>query len=694
MDERERKDELLITRREALKLAGFTVAGATISMACGGAEALAASKEQKAELTASGSESQFFPNLFTPLSIGTFTVRNRILSTAHFTGFAKHGVPSEKHKNYWGSKAKGGIGLIITEVQPIHPTAGITPSMIQNYRDDIIPAFKPVVDEVHRYGAKLIAQVWHPGSSTLPYAVSELVSASDVPSKTYGGKPRPLAVDEIKALVKSYGKSAYRLRKAGLDGVEIHCAHKYLPQQFMSPLYNRRTDEYGGSEENRIRFPMEIIEAVRTEVGDDFTVGIRITADEFTEDGLQLKDMKRIVKMLTASGKLDYVNVSLDGPDIIAPMGRKHGAYVYLAEEIKKVVNMPVFCIGRITDPAMAESIILKERADMVGMTRANMADPELANKAKQGRADEIRTCIGLMLCWSRTNHPEGVTCALNPSVGNEETYKIVPAEVKKKVMVVGSGIAGMEAARVSAQRGHLVTLIEKENWLGGQLVIASKAPTREEMAKPIEYYKRHFEKLKVNVQLNTTVTKEMILQENPDTVIIATGGVPGTLDVPGGDSKHVVQGRDVLLGLVKPGRNVVVVGSEGGMEVWNTAEFIADQGNKVEVVLPYRESRKGVEMVTSYFLFDRLDGKHAEITVNTTVEKITGNAVIVSTRGKERLIEGVDSVVLCLGSTPNDDLLKAMERTAIDMIAVGQCRKVGKLADSVLEGLKAGLNV
>ena len=501
-EEREPKGEWLMNRREALKLAGFAVTGVTLGLPFGNSEGAVDFPTTRAQIS---------PNLFTPLRIGTFTVRNRILSTAHFTGFGERGLPSQRHKDYWGSKARGGIGLIITEVQPVHPTAGIGSSMILCYRDNVVEAFKPVVEEIHQAGARIIAQVWHPGKSTLVYSVKEVVSSSAIPSQAYGGRPRALKVEEIRELVRSYAEGAARMRKAGLDGVEIHCAHGYLPIQFMSPLQNIRTDEYGGSEENRIRFPLEVIKAVRQEVGDDFTVGIRITGDELTPGGLTLSDMKRITPQLVASGKLDYVNVSLGGGNVIAPMGTPHGAYVYLAEGIKEVVKVPVFCIGRIVDPTMAEEILTRKRADMVGMTRANMADPELAQKAKEGRLGEIRPCIGLMTCWSRTAHPEGITCGLNPSVGHEEKFRITPAGKKKRILVIGGGAAGMEAARVAAERGHSVTLYEKEAYLGGQLMIASKTTNRAEMKKPIDYYQNQLKRLGVRVHLGTAVTRETI---------------------------------------------------------------------------------------------------------------------------------------------------------------------------------------
>lgn len=689
-----RKEDRAYTRRQALKLAGFSVAGAAVTMTLGSIEKSYAATGNNSQNQKETFENQFYTNLFTPLTIGTITVRNRIMSTAHFTGFAKGGMPSDKHRQYWGSKAKGGIGLIMTEIQPVHPTAGIMPSLIHNYRDEIIPAFKPVVDEVHAHGGRLIAQLWHPGKSTLPFAVSELVSASAIRSRKYGGRPRALMVREIKNLVESYAQSAVRLRQAGLDGIEIHCAHNYLPQQFMSPIHNKRSDEYGGSENNRLRFPLEICQAVRRAVGNDFTIGIRISGDEFNYGGYDLSDMKRMIPKLVKAGTLDYVNVSHSGKDVIAPMGTEHGAYVYLAEEIKKKVDVPVFCIGRITTPDMAESIISKGRADMVGMTRANMSDPNLANKAKSGRADEIRTCIGMMLCWSRTRHPEGITCALNPSVGNEEDLAINSAKDPKKVMVIGGGAAGMEAARVAAVRGHTVTIYEKEKGLGGQLVMAAKTPTRLEMAKPMVYYTSTFKRLGVKVILGTQVSQALIQNENPDVVIVATGGLPKNLSFKPEGRIDVVQGRHVLLGLAKTGKNVVVIASStGGMEPLTTAEFLAAQGKNVKVALPYHSVKKGVERTTGRMLFERLQNKQVELMTNCTVTAIDSYGVQL-TGGDKLFLRDVDTVVLAMGSEPNNTLFKQISRSNREIHAIGQCKTPGELVDAVKDGLETARKI
>jgi 2,4-dienoyl-CoA reductase-like NADH-dependent reductase (Old Yellow Enzyme family)/thioredoxin reductase len=695
-EEKKQKGAWLMNRREALKLAGFAVTGVTLGLPFGNSQGANSPNAQKPgySLIDPDSKSSNFQNLFTPLRIGSFTVRNRILSTAHFTGFGERGMPSGRHKDYWGSKARGGIGLIITEVQPVHPTAGIGASMILCYRDNVVEAFKPVVEEIHQAGARIIAQVWHPGKSTLVYSVKEVVSSSAIPSPAYGGRPRALKTEEIHELVRSYAEGAARMRKAGLDGVEIHCAHGYLPLQFMSPLHNVRTDEYGGSEENRIRFPLEVIKAVRQEVGEDFTVGIRITGDELTPGGLTLSDMKRITPQLVASGKLDYVNVSLGGYNVIAPMGTPHGAYVYLAEGIKEVVKVPVFCIGRIVDPIMAEEILTRKRADMVGMTRANMADPGLANKAKEGRLGDIRPCIGLMTCWSRAAHPEGITCGLNPSVGHEEKFKITPAGKKKRILVIGGGAAGMEAARVAAERGHTVILYEKESYLGGQLIIASKTTSREEMKKPVEYYQNQLKRLGVLVHLGSPVTRETIGHEMPDEIILAAGGLPKGMSIPGAGSGQVVQGRDVLLGTAKTGGKVVLVAADGGMEGLGTAEFLADQGKSVEVLIPQYKAGQDLEKVTSYHLFYRLSQKKVVLTTRARIEAVKGKTVMVSKGQEKDRIENVETIVLSLGSVSNDELLRDLGSLKIKVHAVGQCRQVGGLFESISDGLKIGLEI
>jgi len=641
-----------------------------------------------------------FQHLFSPLKIGSFTVANRILSTAHATGYGQNGLPSERHMYYWASKARGGIGLICTEVQPVHPSAATHPMLIHTWKDDCIEPFRKIVDAVHQYGAKIVGQLWHPGRATSSlYDGRPAWSASPIASPLYQETPHEMTVEEIEEIVQAFADCARRMREAGLDGVEIHAAHGYLIEQFMSPTSNLRTDGYGGDEENRLRFAQEIIDAIRAAVGSDYTVGIRISGDQFEPGGLTLEDMKRIVPNLTASGKLDYVNVSLIGMlgATIAPMYVAPGRFVYLAAGIKEVVDLPVFCIGRINEPVMAEDILAKNQADMVGMTRANLCDPELPNKAREGRLDEIRRCIACNEgCWGRITEGLGITCAINPSVGREKETEITPARVKKKVMVVGGGIAGMEAARVAAARGHQVALYEKEGQLGGQLQIAAKAPGRHDMAEPVRYYEIQFKLLGVDVHLNTLVDEELVRRENPDAVIVATGGLPSVPNIAGADGANVVQARDVLEGKAETGEKVIVFATEQGMEGLTTAEFLAERGKKVEVLIPYPTIASKVEMITFLMLLPRLFGKGVTISTLQSIMRIEGNAVVAVNpfSMQQRRIEGVDTVVLATGSTANDGLWKALRGQAKEVYGAGQCVAPRKMLESTLDGLRAGLAV
>ncbi len=648
-----------------------------------------------------------FRHLFTPLDIGRFTVRNRIVSTAHFTGYGEDGLPSERHLNYWESKAKGGIGLIVTEVQPVVPSAGRNDRMIQCYRDDVIDAFRPVVAAVHEHGARLVSQIWHPGYGTFDdgspnWIVSEEAETGDdaaAAARGVGFPSREVTVEEIHATIRGYGEAAGRMREAGLDGVEIHAAHGYLPEQFLSPLTNQRRDDYGGSEEDRVRFVLEVIDSVRDVVGRDYTVGIRISGDQFRSGGLSIDDMKRIVGTLTAEGKLDYVNVSYSGGGgtVIAPMYVPSGQFVYLAAGIKEVTDVPVFCIGRINDPVLAENILEQHQADMVGMTRANICDPELPNKAREGRLDEIRRCIACNEgCWGHVGTQQPITCAINPSVGREREAAIHPAEVKKRVLVIGGGIAGMEAARVAAERGHQVALYEREPFLGGQLQIAAKAPGRQDMAEPVRYFERQFERLGVEVHLDTTVDVETIKSLSPQAVIITTGGAPGTASFPGADGPNTVQARDVLMERSEAGERVVVYAADQGMEGLTTADFLASRGKQVELIVPQMTVGARAEAITRMTVLGRLGRAGVAISAMTRLLTFDDRVVTVGGLfgGPERRIEDVDTVVIAMGSVAENALYRALDGEVDEIHRAGECYVPRKLEYSALEGLRAGLAV
>jgi 2,4-dienoyl-CoA reductase-like NADH-dependent reductase (Old Yellow Enzyme family)/thioredoxin reductase len=656
-----------------------------------------------------------FKHLFTPLRIGSFTVPNRIVSTAHGTSMAENGLPSQRMQDYWVSKAKGGIGLIITEADNVHPSAGMGPWSIHLWRDEIIEPFRRIADAVHEHGTRIVAQLNHSGRHTYGQSpFSPIWSASGVVNQfaRHLWTPHEMTVEEIKEVVASFGSAARRIRDAGLDGVEIHASHGYLIPQFMSPLSNIREDEYGGSEENRLRFPREVIDAIRGEVGADFTVGIRVDSDEFEEGGLGQEDVQRIVGKLTSSNQLDYVSATLHFASnrtfgqlgvSIPPMYVEPGQFVYLAAGIKQVTDLPVICIGRINNPVMAEAILERNEADLVGMTRANICDPELPNKAREGRLDEIRYCIACN--EGCLNSGIGTTCALNPSVGMEAYTQITPVETKKRVMVVGGGIAGMEAARVAAARGHQVTLYEKQGQLGGQLQIAAKAPGRADMVEPVRYYERQFELLEVPVHLSTAVDEEIVRKESPDAVIVATGGQPASpppIEGIGEDGTaagvKVVSAWDVLAGNTEvEGDRVAVLAIDQDMESLTTADFLADRGKQVEMLIPFPDIAVKVEaLITKPLIINRLLKKKVKMSIMTAVKAVRDGVVIAHNPpdGPEWPLEGVRTLVIAAGSRADDALWKAVRGQVSEVYQIGECHSPRRLHRSTLDGLQTGLRV
>lgn len=688
-----------IGRREVLRAAGFTVAASALGLAYGddGSHARDQSDHSTANSATGAATSRLYPHLFSELKIGTFTVRNRIVSTAHHTVLARDGAPSKRQQDYWVSKARGGIGLIMTEVQPIFSSA-TQGAMIACLNPAVIPAFKPIVSAIHDHGARIVAQLWHGGKA---------YGGAFAPSGPVDGgtRPRALTREEIATIVTQYAQSAANMREAGLDGVEVHMAHNYLPLEFLTPLDNRRVDEYGGSDENRLRFPIEILRAVRAKVGPDFTVGIRFCGDEarFRRSGLTHQQLKVIAQRLVKEGALDFVNVTVVGADIIMPMGEEHGKWVYLAEGIKESVDVPVCCIGRINHPGMADAIVAGGRADLVGMTRANICDPELPNKSREGRVAEIRPCAGLMYCWGSVFEGRGVghvTCALNPSAGREAQLAYSPAAKKRKVMVVGGGLAGLEAARVAADRGHNVTLYERGERLGGQVIPASKAPLRSEMAQILPYYETHFRKLGVTIKRRTTVTAALFKEESPEVIILSTGGLPKKLELPnvatGTVPKNIVQGRDVLLGLAEVGNKIVVAGSdEGAHEAITVTDFLGRMGKQVILLLPFHASARdpgqrlpNVEQIEGVKMLERLAGHNVRVQRDDAIIAIDGESVTTHSG----VISGVATVVLALGSVANNPLEQAARDTGAEVHVIGQAAKAeAKVADSVLQGLQVG---
>jgi 2,4-dienoyl-CoA reductase-like NADH-dependent reductase (Old Yellow Enzyme family) len=638
-----------------------------------------------------------FKRLFSPLKIGSFTVRNRIVSTGHLSHFAVQGLPLERHLDYWVSKAKGGIGLIVTEDQAVHPSGGSEPTVIQSYRDDCIEPFRRIASAVHEHGARIVGQLSHPGSAWLTRR------DKGVPLWTVGPIPAFYNVEsaheideaEIREIIDCFAAAAVRMQEAGVDGVELMGGHNFLIEQFLSPRSNRRRDGYGGSEENRLRLLLEIVEAVRAAVGDDYTVGLRVSGDQFQGGGYTLDDMRGFAATVSATGKIDYISVTVGtGAPIIPPMYVAPATFVYLAASIKEVVDIPVFCAGRIVDPVQAEDILAKNQADMIGMARANICDPEMPNKAREGRVDEIRHCIGCNEgCWRRSAAILPITCALNPSVGREREMEITPAPSKKRVMVIGGGLAGMEAARVAALRGHSVSLFEKDEEMGGQLLIAAKAPGREDMEEPVRYYQHQFGLLGVDVRLGVDVTPEMVEGESPDVVIVATGGLPTKTSFPGSERPEVVLARDVLAGKAEYGRKLILYSLDRSTEGFTVADFLLEQGCDVEVLIPHPLAPFAGEELTYMMAITRIRGKGGWLTLAYEVASFEDDRVLLSSvfGGPSQQREGIEGIVVSRGSRANDALYKELKGKVGELYAVGQCFAPRGMLESTLDGLRVG---
>jgi 2,4-dienoyl-CoA reductase-like NADH-dependent reductase (Old Yellow Enzyme family) len=631
-----------------------------------------------------------FPLLFSPLKIGSFTVRNRIMSTPHHTLFTDpDGLPGSREIAYWVSKAKGGIGLIGSHVHGIHASTGNTfaqPAAVQK--------FAAAAEAIHEHGARFIGQLWHPGAqgggpTRVPWA------PSTVPHPDSWSIPHPMSKSEVREVIDGYARGAAVLREAGVDGAEIHGAHGYMITQFLSPLSNTRDDEYGGDFERRLNFPLEIIEAIRREVGRDWTVGMRISGDEMTEGGYTTDDFRRLAPYLTANNQLDYLSVSVgiyrSKDTIIAPMYYPSGAFVYLAAMAKEVIDIPVVCIGRINDPVMAEKILQDNQSDMVGMTRANICDAELPNKSREGRLDEIRHCIACNEgCWGHIERQMPITCAINPAVGREEYWgEVRKTDAPRRVVVVGGGPAGCEAARIAAMAGHSVTLFEKEPELGGQANIAARGPGRVDFGEVGRYQAVELNRLRVDLRLGRAASASDVLASNPEAVFLATGGRPRVPEhIAGINGANVVQAWDVLKGNVSTGEKVIVLDEEHHIQALNVAELLASQGKQVQVVTHQFEAGALMEPITQLATMRRINGLGIPVRTATWLKEVgEGYAILydITTSREERV--DADTVVLACSIVPEDGLAEELRAAQIRVTAIGDVNGYRRLEQSVFEG-------
>jgi mycofactocin system FadH/OYE family oxidoreductase 2 len=608
---------------------------------------------------------------------------------------------------YHAERAKGGVGLIIGEMTSVHPNSLSLLQQLAGFDERSIPGFAMIADAVHKNGAKIFGQIAHSGRQSGGLFTNQPVWApSRVPSPRIREIPHVMTIEEIEEVKEGFVKTASNFRAAGYDGIEIHGAHGYLINEFMSPFTNHRSDAYGGSLENRLRLALEIVDAVRAEIGNSMALGMRIGGDELVPGGLTLEEMRAIASKLEETGKLDYLSVSLGIHEshhvMIGDMSVPLGAAVYLAAAIKEVVDLPVFAVLRINDPVQAEQILAEGKADAVNMVRALICDPELPEKASQGRVDDIRKCMACNQECRRVDTGASLCCTQNPTVGFEkelgaDTLKAAP--VKKKVVVVGGGPGGLEAARIAAMRGHKVTLYERNSELGGQVLAASRASSRAALQECVRYLSAQMGKLGVDVRLGVDARADLVIADNPDAVILATGSAPFVKEIPGAAEAAVKVSnvREVLEERVDAGENVVIFDyPQGFWPCCDTAEVLAEKGKKVAVVTPLLFVGMGIPVDSLRPMYERLLSRHVVFIPNADISAVQGRSVVIYNvyDRKEQVLENVDTLILSLGGEAEDALYRQLRGRIKELYQVGDCVAARRISDAVREGHLAGRRI
>jgi len=631
-----------------------------------------------------------YESLFQPLNINKLTIRNRIVSTAHAEVYATDGgMTTERYVKYYEEKAKGGCGLCIcggSSVVSIDSPQGWW-SSVNLATDRIIPHFQNLADAVHKHGGRIMIQITHMGRRSRWDGGnwSNLLSPSGIREPVHRATCKIIEEEEIHRIIKDYAQAARRAKDGGLDGVELSAVHQHLIDQFWSPRVNQRDDQWGGTFENRMRFGMEVLKAVREEVGPDFVVGLRICGDEFHPDGLNQDDMKQIAKYYNDTGLVDFFGVVGSGCDthntlanVIPNMSYPPEPFLHLAAGIKEIVDVPVIHAQNIKDPNQAERILDAGYVDFVGMTRAHIADPHLIAKIKMNQVDQIRQCVGANYCIDRQYQGLDVLCIQNAATSREHMdmphlFEKTTGPIRNSV-VVGGGPAGMEAARVLAERGHKVTLIEKAPELGGQITIASKAPQRDQIAGITRWFALELVRLGVDVKLDTSADAAMIRDLKPDLVIMATGGTPFLEQNPhwGAAEGLVVSSWDILSGTVAPGENVLVYDTICEFSGMSAADYLSSNGAKVELVTDDTKPGVGIGGTTFPTYYRSLYQKDVVMTSDMILEKVyrEGDKLVAlleneyTGQQEERLI---DQVVVENGVRPNEVLYYELKAESIN---------------------------
>ncbi|MFC1533616.1 mycofactocin system FadH/OYE family oxidoreductase 2 [Thermodesulfobacteriota bacterium] len=646
-----------------------------------------------------------FRRLFSPLKIGSVIIPNRIHFAAHMTNFGEDQRISEAHIYYYRERARGGAGLITTEELSVHPSDHPYEKLVDAFEPDVIPGFQALTKTVHQYETKIFVQLNHNGSQG-DSKISRFPVWGPSPDKDpiFRETCKAMEIEDIKECVSSFAKSAAHAVEGGFDGIELQIGHSSLIRQFLSPASNFREDEYGGSFENRMRFCLEVIVAVRKAVGPRFTLGVRLNADEMhPRGGLTLEDAKQITACLEATGRIDFLDLSLGTfYNLFLVEGSMHTPLAYtvpLSAGIRSVSHLPVFCTNRINDPILAEKILENGQADMIGMVRALICDPDLPNKTREGRTDDIRHCIACNQgCIGRMGLGYTLGCVQNPLVGEEKALgagTLMPCDRPKKVVVVGGGPAGLEAARVAALRKHHVILLEKAHEVGGQNILAGMVAGRQEIQGVTRWLIGQVNKLDIDLRLGVEADEDLVLKEDPDAVVVATGSVPREKPFPGEYTfPEVVNTQQVLKGEADVGQKVLFIDLDGHHQGTGTAEFLADREKRVHVLVPalFQGSQLG-PLQDLYLARQRLAKKGVTYTSDIAVIEIQGTLVKGLNVYSNEIIDfdGYDTVVLAAGNAALDGLYFDLKGKVREIHRIGDCVAPRKTDMAIVEGHRVG---
>ena len=636
-----------------------------------------------------------FPKLFEPGRIGKLDLKNRIIMPPMVTRYInEYGEISERILNYYAERATGGCAMVIVEAS--YPRFGSYPGRIFIGNDKCISDLRKLVEVIHEGGAKACIEInIHRGRRD----EVDPASASETVHPETGTKVRALSIVDLKELEYAFGEAVKRVKEAGFDCIMIHGGSGFLVSEFLSPRLNKRTDDYGGHVKKRARLALELVITAKEKAGTDYPIIFRLTADERIEGGFGLNDGIMVSRLLEEAG-IDLIDVTSGAAEthqMGAPcMHIPRGLNASISESVKKEVKIPVSFAGGINDPYMAEEILRWGKADFIGLGRALIADSHFPNKAIAGNVDDIRKCIRCNRCIeSILKPPVGpLICSVNPAAGREREFKLglKPAYVRKKVLVIGGGPAGIEAAIIAAQRKHNVTIWEKDEKLGGQLNLAVVPPDKDELKSLIEYLKLQLYKLKITVKLNKKGTTKAILEFSPDVVIEAVGSKPLIPNIKGIEKRKLITVRDVLSGKTDVGKKVTVIG--GGFVGCETAEFLIEKQKEVTIIEILSELAS--ELLYSYanLMIQRLKERKVKSYTGVKDEEITDKGMKIIDKEGKRIFLKADSIVVATGSLPNESLFESFKEKDLQFYKVGDCRKPARIYESISEGAEAGLRV